>query len=97
MECQLAMKDLAASKAVLSLQILRRNDLRGFHKLSKIWRVRGNGFDNLLAKIPAARVPTSVFQFVRRELHVRRKDMFALGRKRWIEKCRNREIEIRSV
>ena len=79
------MKDLAAGETVLSLQILRRNNLRGFHALREIWGVRANGFDHRLAQITAARVPTPIFQFVRRELHVRREHMFTLRRKRWIE------------
>src|SRR6202030_4440459 len=91
------MENLSAGETISGLQVLRRNNLRGFHTLREIWRVRGNCFDHRRAQIIASRVPISIFQFVRRELHVGRQDMLTLRRKGWIEKRRNREIEIRSV
>src|ERR1700694_4420166 len=69
-ECELAVKNVAASKAVGSFEIKWRDDLHVFDEIGQIRRVSGQGFDNSVSQVVAARVPVPFFQLVRRELNV---------------------------
>src|SRR6202165_4640616 len=84
-ECDLAVKNGAPGKAVGSFEIKRRDDLHVFDEIGQIRRVSGQGFDNRVSQVVAARVPVSFFQFEWRELNVGGEDVLAIGSERGIE------------
>jgi len=94
-ECELAVKNVASGKAVGSFEIKRRDDLHGFDEIGQIRRVSGQGLDNGVAQLVAARVPVPFFQSEWSELHAGGENVLAIGSERRIENRGNGDVEIR--
>src|SRR5258706_7152651 len=92
-ECELAMKNVAAGEAVGSFEIKRRDDLHVFDEIGQIRRVSGQGFDNGVSQVEAARVPVPFFQPVRSELNVGGEHVLAIGSERGIENRGDGDVE----
>ena len=92
-ESELAMKNVASGEAVGSFEIKRRDDLHVFDEIGQIRRVSGQGFDNGVAQVVAARVPVPFFQLEWGELDAGGEDVLAIGSERRIENRWDGDIE----
>src|SRR5258706_1793996 len=94
-ECELAMKNVAAGEAVGSFEIKRRDDLHVFDEIGQIRRVSGQGFDNGVSQVEAARVPVPFLQREWGELDAGGENVLAVRSERGIENRGNGDIEPR--
>src|SRR6516225_2767293 len=94
-ECQFAVINVPASKAVGRLEILRRNHVRRFHEIGEIRSIGGQRLDHRVHQFSATVLPVPFPQLVRGVLEVRAQHVLAFRRQRRIEQRRNRYVEMR--
>src|SRR2546429_4492871 len=81
-ECELAVKNVAAGEAVGGFEILGGDDLDAFNQAGKIGRVRGESLDDGVAEFLAAGGPRPLLFFLWSAMRINREGMPSVGRER---------------